>query len=219
VNKVRLLYCKTGKAKYISHLDFMATMRRALLRAGLELKYSEGFNPHPYMSVALPLPVGNSSTCELMDIGIALDKLPDGLPNLINGFLPEGLNIMEVYNSERKFSNISWVQISGLLYYDAGELSDAVTGLTDIFSKESMVVSKKTKRGVSDIDIAPFIREVCFTNEGKRIEMSALISAQNPSISPENLMSVIQDGSETLVPDFYDFTRTAIFDKDMILFR
>ena len=72
MSKIRLLYSKTGKAKYISHLDLMATMRRALLRAGIELKYSEGFNPHPYMSVALPLPVGCSSICELIDIGITL---------------------------------------------------------------------------------------------------------------------------------------------------
>ena len=218
MSKARILYSKTGKAKYISHLDFMATMRRALLRAGIKLKYSEGFNPHPYMSVALPLPIGCSSTCELIDVGMASDLLPDGLPDLINGFLPEGISVMEVYISERKFNNIAWIQISGLLYYDAGDLSVAVTGLTDIFSKESMVIAKKTKSGISDIDIAPFVREVCFSKDEK-VKMSAIVSAQDPSINPENLMSVIKGSCETLVPDFYDFTRTAVFDKDMNLFR
>jgi len=218
MGKARLLYSKTGKAKYISHLDFMATMRRALLRAGIEMKYSEGFNPHPYMSVALPLPVGCSSIYELMDIGMAADVLPDGLPDLVNGFLPEGLTVLEVYISERKFSSIAWVLISGSLYYDAGAPPEVLEGLAGRFAKESIVISKKTKRGMSEIDIAPFIREVCFFNDGG-IKMTAMVSAQDPSINPENLMSVIRDGYETLIPDFYDYTRTAMFDKDMKLFR
>jgi len=216
--KARLLYSKTGKAKYISHLDFMATMRRALRRTGIKLKYSEGFNPHPYMSVALPLPVGCSSECELMDIGMAADVLPEGLPELINGFLPEGLSVLEAYVSERKFSSIAWVLVSGSLYYDAGAPPGVMEGLAGRFAKESIVISRKTKRGISEIDIAPFIREVCFNNDNG-IKMTAMISAQDPSINPENLMSVIRGGYETLIPDFYDYTRTAIFDKEMKLFR
>ena len=66
MDKLRLRFEKTGRAIYISHLDLMATMQRAFSRAGLELKYSEGFNPHPLISVLLPLSVGTASVCELM---------------------------------------------------------------------------------------------------------------------------------------------------------
>lgn len=58
---------KRGRAKYVSHLDLMRTMSRAFTRAGIDLRHSEGFNPHPIMSFALPLSVGQESVCELLD--------------------------------------------------------------------------------------------------------------------------------------------------------
>ena len=67
MDKLRLRFKKTGRAVYISHLDLMHTMQRAFSRAGYELRYSEGFNPHPQISIALPLSVGAGSVCEIMD--------------------------------------------------------------------------------------------------------------------------------------------------------
>ena len=49
----RLLFSKTGRAKYISHLDLMRTFQRAFARAGIQIKHTEGFNPHPFVSIAL----------------------------------------------------------------------------------------------------------------------------------------------------------------------
>ena len=72
----RLLFEKTGDAVYISHLDLMRTMTRAFLRAGCRLKYSEGFNPHPNISIALPLSVGCEILCELMDFRKKKKKNP-----------------------------------------------------------------------------------------------------------------------------------------------
>ena len=61
MDKLRLRFEKTGKAIWISHLDLMRVMQRAFLRAGCRMKYSEGFNPHPILSVCLPLSVGAAS--------------------------------------------------------------------------------------------------------------------------------------------------------------
>ena len=76
MNKWRIVFSKTGMGKYISHLDLMHTMQRVFLRSGHRLKYSEGFNPHPIVSIALPLSVGHASVCELMDFSL-LDDEPD----------------------------------------------------------------------------------------------------------------------------------------------
>ena len=224
MSKTRLIFSKSGKAKYISHLDLMATMRRSLLRAGINLEYSEGFNPHPYMSVALPLPVGCSSICELIDIGIAGETTLRNCLDLINDKLPEGLEITEAYVPLRKFSGIAWIMIEGCLHYDNGAPINAVEELAECFSKKSIIISKKTKRGISELDITPLVKEVCFNNNYRQadkeiITVSAKISAQNPSINPENLMCAIKDGNEALIPDFYDFTRMEVLDKDMIIFR
>ena len=169
------------------------------------------------MSIALPLPVGIGSICELMDIGVAMDKLPEGTIKAINKTLPEGLSVVEVYTSGKKFSSIEWIGISGMLYYDADPPPDIVERLSECFSKESIVIAKKTKSGISDLDIRPFIREVCI-GKSHEVTISAKISAQNPSINHENLMSAIKGGFEPLIPDFYDFTRTEVFDKDMNVF-
>ena len=224
--KLRLRFNKTGRIKCISHLDLMATMRRALLRAGIALKYSEGYNPHPYMSAALPLSVGHESVCELMDVGLAEDLLTDGLLEIITAELPEGLEILEAYAPERKFSEIAWIEILGALHYDNAVSSDAAERLLGRFRQESIIISKKSKRGLKDIDIAPFIRDIDFaparddgTGEFAEIRLSAKISAQNPTINPENLLNALSGEYAELAPDFAGFRRMEVFDKGMKAFR
>jgi len=221
MTKVRLRYSKTGKAKYISHLDLMATMRRALLRANVELKYSEGFNPHPYISVALPLQVGCASTCELMDLGVTSDEAALFSPESISAMLPEGIEVSEIYLPSRKFNDIKWITIRGLLHFDSGVPKDAVKSLTECLLAGSIVISKKTKSGVSDLDIAPFIKDILFSceNDNTLITLTAKISAQNPSVSPDNIISALENDSECVEPDFASFTRMELLDSDMIIFR
>ena len=217
-HRLRLRYSKTGGAKYISHLDLLSVIRRAFLRAGLNLKYSEGFNPHPYMSAALPLPVGCASVCELMDFGITGAPETDGIAEMISAVLPEGLKVREVYSPERKFSDIKWVEISSRLFYDAGAAPDASARLTDIFSADRIVVAKKSKRGVSRIDIAPFIMDVSIIRDDNLV-MIAKVSAQDPTVSHSMLLDAISSHDRTLTPDFALFTRTEIFDADMKVFK
>ena len=219
-DKLRLRFSKTGKAKYISHLDLMATMRRALLRAGIRLSYSEGFNPHPYISFALPLSVGCGSVCELADFGTADRLLPDGLPDIITAAIPDGLEVFKVYEPERRFNEIKWIEINGVLYYDKGKPCDAPGSLAERFKSDSIIVAKKTKRGVSDIDIAPHIRDLEFFKDEKNADLiiKAKLSAQNPTINPENLISALSGEYIALTPDFALFTRMEVFDKEMNVF-
>ena len=217
-HKVRLRFCKTGKAKYISHLELMSVMRRTLLRVGVRLRYSEGFNPHPQMSVALPLPVGCGSICEMMDFGV-LDELNHiDLPLLINPGLPEGLEVLEVYFPNRKFNEISWVELSGDMYYDDRTPTDAVNRLRGRFAEDSIVITKKTKRGSSEIDICPYITDVDIP-DGEKLTIRVKVSAQNPTINPDNLISALEGTYSDLKPDFSFFTRIEVYDRDMNIFR
>ena len=67
MSKLRLVFVKEHQASYISHLDVMRTFQRVFPRAGLSIKHSNGFHPHPILSIVLPLPVGQSSDCEILD--------------------------------------------------------------------------------------------------------------------------------------------------------
>jgi len=214
LSKQRIRYAKTGKAKYISHLDLTATMQRAFLRAGIKLKYSEGFNPHPYISVALPLSVGCESICELMDVEICGELTPDALC----GFLPEGLNILEAYIPKRKFSQIKWIDIKCELHYDDPGQDMIIGKLSEHFAKTSIVIQKKSKSGVSNIDVAPYIRNARFTG-GDNVIMTAKVSAQNPTISQNDIICLLSCDNKIMNPSYLKMKRIEIYDKDMLLFR
>jgi len=218
MNKLRLRYSKTGKAKYISHLDLSATMQRALIRAGIALKYSEGFNPHPYMSVALPLSVGMESVCELMDVGLieALDL--SELPGQITHCLPEGISIIDAYYSPSKFAMLAWVEISGTMHYSGGVPQDAAKRLAERFSEDVIEISKKTKRGFSTINISEFISDISFDGSDE-IVVRAKLSAQNPTLNPGNLLDALSGEFSELAPDFSSFRRIEAFDTNMNVFR
>ena len=70
----RALFEKTGNAVWISHLDLMRVFQRAFKRAGLHLTHTQGFNPRPSVSIALPLSVGIESRCELLDFDLEGDR-------------------------------------------------------------------------------------------------------------------------------------------------
>ena len=67
MSEARIQFIKTDRARYISHLDLMRTFQRAFLRAGIPIKHTEGFNPHAFVSIPLPLSVGYSSACEVLE--------------------------------------------------------------------------------------------------------------------------------------------------------
>ena len=108
--KLRMRFSKTGRAIWLSHLDLMRTMQRAFLRAGYPLKYSEGFNPHAQISILLPLSVGVSSVCELMDFQLRDDVDLAELPSRLTAVMPEGIAVQEAYLAENKAKYLKWLQ-------------------------------------------------------------------------------------------------------------
>jgi len=97
MREVRLRFSKTGRLKYISHLDINRAMSRAFKRAEIPLWYTEGFNPHPYMSFSLPLSLGVESLCESVDIRL-IDSIDNAdIKSRMNAVLPSDLKIVDVY--------------------------------------------------------------------------------------------------------------------------
>ena len=93
MSKLRLLFIKEGPAAYISHLDLLRTVQRAFPRTELDIKHSNGYHPHPIISIVLPLPVGQSSRCELLDFEVTQDTDGSGIADsFIFGYIA-GRNI------------------------------------------------------------------------------------------------------------------------------
>ena len=217
--KLRLRFAKEGRSVYISHLDLMRTMQRAFQRAGLSLKYSEGFNPHPILSILLPLSVGTQSVCELMDFQLAEAAELQTLPARLSAVMPEGIRALEAYPEGRKVRELKWLRVAGTMEYDTADVSEMRDGLQRFYSQERIVVRRKTKRGEGDSDIAPAIRSIGFLAQDGIVSLNAVISAQEPTLNPELLVSALAQLSPAIAPDFAEFTRLEVFDEKMRVFR
>ncbi len=219
MDKLRLRFTKTGRAVYISHLDLMRTMQRAFLRAEIPLKYSEGFNPHAIISIALPLSVGASSECELMDFKLREFMAPDEITYRLNRALPEGIEILETYEWERKCKEIKWLDVEGCFEYDERSAAELLPMLAEFFQRDSICIEKKTKSGSGITDIAPSLRSIELDERNNSIYLHATISAQEPTLNPEHLVTALRQLRPELVPDFAFFHRCRVYDCEMNIFR
>ncbi len=217
----RLLFKKTGRAKFLSHLDLMRTFQRAFLRADIRLKHSEGFNPHPVMSFALPLSVGTESVCELLDFQLEGDIEPHDMTERLNRAMPEGITALEAYEPVRKFNALKWLKIEGRLDYDNGVSGGTAGALEGLFRAESLIITKKTKKGAAESDIIPCVKQFEATQTGEEeILIEAVISAQEPALNPKYLIEAVRThltGAQT--PDFASFTRLEVLDESGAVFR
>lgn len=219
MDKLRLRFKKTGRAVYISHLDLMHTMQRAFSRAGYELKYSEGFNPRPQISILLPLSVGAGSLCEIMDFRVKGEAELNELPQRLSAVLPEGIEVIEAYEQTRKPAELKWLEIESLFEYDGRDTAEMKAKLEGFFSQESIVISKKTKRGMGETDIRPAISGIAFAAAPEGVEVKAVVSAQEPTLNPELLAEALRQKAPELAPDFAKFTRIETYDGKMELYR
>jgi hypothetical protein len=96
----------------------MEVFRRAFSRAGIALKYSEGFNPHPIISIVLPCPLGHASYCELLDVTLADDFGFSGLCERLNNALPSGLTVLSANLPIKKPGDLRYLDIKIELFYD-----------------------------------------------------------------------------------------------------
>lgn len=219
MDKLRLRFKKTGRAIYISHLDLMKTVQRAFSRAGYVLKYSEGFNPRPQLSFALPLSVGTGSICEILDFKLKDEAAIDDMPARLTAALPEGIEIIEVYEPNRKVSEIKWLEINGIMEYDDRNAAEMAEKLRAFYAADEIVITKRTKRGEADTDIKSAIHSIEFTPDEGGVQVHAVISAQEPTLNPELLTDALRQKAPELAPDFAKYTRLETFDTSMTVFR
>ena len=217
--KLRLRFGKTGRAVYISHLDLMHTMQRAFSRAGYELKYSEGFNPHPQISIALPLSVGAESVCEIMDFRLQQEADPKEIPARLTAVMPEGIEVSECYEQMRKVAELKYLEIEGVFEYDDRDAAQMAGKLREFYAADEIVITKKTKRGMGESDIKSAIRSIEFLPMDGQVRIKAVISAQEPTLNPELLADALRQKAPELAPDFAKFRRIETFDAQMKVYR
>jgi radical SAM-linked protein len=217
----RALFEKTGDAIFMSHLDLMRLFQRAFKRAGLPLTHTQGYNPRPSVSIALPLSVGVQSRCELLDFDLeGSDVSCDEICDRLNRALVQGVRVINVYNDGRKIRDLALLNCTVTLEYDNGIPKDACDQIEKLFSSDQLIVEKKGKNGVVEQDVIPMIRKLFVTRSDENAcVINALICCQNPTLNPALLVVAIERYLPEIKPDFACICRVEIFDGNETIFR
>ena len=219
----RLLFTKTGEAVWMSHLDLMRLMQRAFKRAGLPLKHTQGYNPRPSVSIALPLSVGVESICELLDFELdGAEVSNDEIKRRLNHALVDGIDVLSVYGNGRKIKELTHLYCAVTMEYDRCLPDEAETEarLEALFARESLVVEKKSKNGSVAQDIIPMMRSTIVEQYGNHsIEIRSIICCQNPSMNPMQIAAAVERYEPDLKPDFVKCRRIEIYDANGKEFR
>ena len=217
----RLLFEKTGNAVWISHLDLMRLFQRAFKRAGLSLTHTQGFNPRPSVSIALPLSVGVESCCELLDFDLDGDPVPcKDVMDRLNSVLVSGIRVLDVYDTGRKLKELSLLRCRVFMEYDSGVPERGVQRLQALFSGGSLIVPKRTKNGMQDQDIIPMIRTVNISQpDGNTVLLDCVVCCQNPALNPMQLPLAVEMHLPEMKADFAGCCRAELYDDKNNIFR
>lgn len=220
MSKLRLLFVKEAQASYISHLDLLRTIQRAFPRTELEIRHSQGYHPHPIISIVLPLPVGQSSDCELLDFEVTQTTDGSGIAEKLNTGMPCGLRVLDCYEAKRPVRELVYLRADLELEYDNGVAIDAAQQLTELFGREQLIIQKRTKRKeMVDVDIAPMIQSVSLEQDEHTVRGTVVVQAQNPGLNPQLLERAIANYLPELMPDFTRVRRREFLDADGNIFR
>ena len=213
----RVLFEKTGTAVWMSHLDLMRLMQRAFRRAGVLLHHSQGYTPHPYVSMLLPLSVGMDSVCEIMEYELDTDETI--APDALNQVLPVGVRVREVYESSRKARELALVRVQITLEYDDGVPAGAEREIAALLFQPQLMVEKRTKRGMEETDIRGLLQscEITFRPDG--LLLDCVVSAQNPPLNPILFVTAIERYLPALRPSFAKGRRIEMLDAAGEVFR
>ena len=216
----RALFEKLDNARFISHLDLMRLFQRAFKRAGLPLTHTQGFNPRPSVSIALPLSLGAESHCELLDFDLESPVPPEGIRDRLNAALIDGIRVREVYDNGAKIKYLALLQSRLTLEYDGGIPAGAESAIGLLFARETLVLEKKNRNGVTQQDIIPMIRNLKISRISEGVlRLDVLHCCQNPSLNPMQLGAAIEKYLPELTPDYIRVCREEIYTEDKTVFR
>lgn len=189
MKSVRIVFSKIGQIKYVSHLDLVRAMTRAVRRADIPLWYTEGFNRHPYLTFAAPLSLGYEGLRETMDIRMADDFPFDELVKRLNTVLPEGLTAISAADAVAKAGDLAAAEYRLTIHLPMAVIAEA-------FSRSELLVEKRTKKKtMKTINIRPYFADALVQSAGENITVVTvtLPSGSNENINPGLLITALKD--------------------------
>ncbi len=185
--KFRLFYSKTGPARYISHLELIKLLTRALRRTGLDIVFSEGYHPMPRLSFVCALPVGTESICETADIELYNPVSEGMIKEKLNSELPDGITVINV--KDIPVNGKSAVLRESHYHIDMTDVEVNRKDLDNFINMSYLGILKRTKKGEKEIDARKMVKDIRF-GSGNTIELEILHS-QEPELKPVQIIQEI----------------------------
>ena len=161
--RLRIRFSRGEELKFISHLDIIRLWIRALRRAQIPLEYTEGFSPHPRISLAVPLSVGVTAVNELMDISITKVVSPHWFVDTVNRQLPEGLKVLEATpispNVPSLQSQVRFTQYQVAVRTDKSE-EEVKTAVDNLLTVENIPWHHERDTGRKSYDLRSLIDDI-----------------------------------------------------------
>lgn len=217
---VRMSFTKTGMAKFISHLDTVRCFTRAMKRANVPIWFTEGFNPHAFLTFAMPLSLGFESLCETVDFRLLEDVDLKELEKRLNDALPVDITVKEIYEYTETPNDIRWAKYKIIFNNPDKLLLDTVENK---LSAKEIFVMKKAKQGRRKIEKKVNIKEHIKSfeisqNDGKLILDIVLSSGTSNNINPMLLINSLVNGTDTDGQDV-DIIKVQSYTESMEIFR
>lgn len=181
MKSVRLWYKKSGLAIYTSHLDMNRCFTRVVRRAEIPIWYTEGFNPHPYMTFLMPLPLGQVGMREPIDIKIEDDEITfKEIQNRLNAVMPQGIEIVKVSKPVNKPNEIAAAEYEiECEFVSEGEAEGFAAGVNAIISGGVLNAEKRSKRGIKTVNLCEMIKSFTCENNANKVAIKTVLAAGN----------------------------------------
>ena len=220
MKSVRLWFKKDGLAVYISHLDMNRCMTRAVRRAEIPLWYTEGFNPHPYMTFLMPVPLGQEGKRESLDIRIEQDMSFDEIKSKLNSVMPDGIEIVDVLEPVNKPNEIAAAEYEITVEFATeGEAEGFAAGAQSIIDGGILNAEKRSKRGIKTVNLCEMVRSFSIEAEKNFCKIKTILAAGNSVNLNADLLLNALFAEFAAEYEKTSITRTRLLREDLSDFR
>ena len=217
---VRMSFEKTGMAKFISHLDTVRCITRSMKRACVPIWFTEGFNPHAFLTFAMPLSLGFESLCETVDFRLTEEVDLNELAEKINDALPVDITVKEIYVYKTSPNEIRWAEYK-IIFNNPDEL--LLENAEKMLSSDEILVLKKGKQGrrkvEKEVDIKEHIKSFELIKENGNLILNTILSSGTSiNINPMLLIGALVKDTNTDEQDV-DIIKVQSYNENMEIFR
>lgn len=219
---VRIKFTKTGSQRYISHLDLQRTFTRAIIRSGIPVWYTKGFNPHSKLVFSSPLPIGCESICDYVDIRVDRDVTNEEIKAALSRQFTDEMLILNVYEPTTKFQDIVYINYKAEITTQRAS-DELALEIAAALKTSPFMITKKSKSGDKEVDLVSFLPNVTVKHNGRKIILEFTVGdGFGNTLSPEIIMRAIISKFSLIEDEMYDYyslLRTEIFTRNMHTFR